>query len=278
MQGERWGYEMGAVERESDPRGVTVKYGAWFQVHRARLGPCVVGLFLLSRTISFTVGCGPATGAQGGKCNDNGCNTYCDPGLQCDNTSNTCVADSTQGGPSTPPVGCEELLDDACGANVGYRCYGGSVPKGTCTANSADSGATTYCCAPQCQVVDNDPACSSPATTYWCDDPLTPESVDAAATTCLQFPPAYRAHTYCCAPGDTCFAGPTDLMVPCAGPSAPVFCTGEAMPPSWQGCSTAAFDAGPGLQSFCCADGADGGDADVASATDADSAIPSSTP
>src|SRR5579872_4137023 len=78
----------------------------------------VLALLLVPRAVTFMVGCGPPDGAAGGKCRYDGCNAYCDRGLACDLSTNTCgggqpsASDSGYGPVSSQ---CTELLiDDAC--------------------------------------------------------------------------------------------------------------------------------------------------------------------
>jgi hypothetical protein len=222
------------------------------------VGRALLAVLLASRTVTWTVGCNnpPPPGSQGGKCEDNGCNTYCNDGLTCDNSTNTCVG--APAASTTPPApGCDEWETDACGSQVPYRCVGGALPDRACVLQSTEPGSALYCCTPRCHPDPNANwlGCASPATDYWCDDPLVPDAGDASYL-CLQYPPSYKSHYYCCAPPDTCFAVPEEsLLSACASPADQLFCTGPAPTlPAGKSCTQVAYDGGAGVGAYCCVD------------------------
>jgi hypothetical protein len=233
--------------------------------NRLWLGRAFLALLLASRTVVWTLGCAPPDGSAGGNCSTNGCNTYCDSGLQCDNSANKCVAPPPLGPRGPPPTACNTIVSgDVCGGGVPYRCYGDATPDRMCDAQPTDdAGYTVFCCAPACVAQNaSSSVCASPAIAYVCDDPLTPASTDASIS-CLQFPPATEWHAYCCAPPNTCFARVTgwsqtfDALCP---PSTEAyFCTGSADAlPLGKACAAFALDGGfTGVQGYCCGDSSD---------------------
>jgi hypothetical protein len=251
----------------NEPSRVPPRHRAWTGCHRLWPGRAFIGLLLASRTVTWTVGCAPPDGSDGGKCLDNGCNTYCDDGLQCDNGTNTCVAPPPPGPPAPPPAICNAVSYGApCGNDVPFSCYGDASPNRACNAEPTDdAGYTLFCCAPECTAQDPArTACGSPAIAYRCDDPLTPESADAASS-CLQFGPSYQSHYFCCAPPNTCFARVTGWSQTfdslCSPSMNAYFCTGSADAlPAGETCAAFALDGGfSGVQGYCCAESSDAG-------------------
>jgi hypothetical protein len=244
--------------------------------HRLWPGRAILFAILLSRGVSWTVAChqDPDPGTLGGKCEDNGCNTYCNSGLHCDNESDTCVSGDpgylyespTVSGPSVS--GCLESSYSApssnpCASGTHYECEGDASPSGSCTmASESDSGTTEYCCAPTCTPWSGVfVLCRAPGAEYACDDPLTPP-VDAS-TRCFTPGPVTGGHLYCCAPDDVCFPGSNlDDLLGCPTFSGQVYCTGSAAPNSSTACVVATEDAGQGIRGYCCEPPADA-DVDV---------------
>jgi hypothetical protein len=261
-----------SVVRSRDPSDgpsyVTRRHTASLRSHREVLGRATVAVFLLSRTLVFSAGCGPSAGEQGGKCKDNGCNLSCNEGLMCDNATNTCV-ESPQD-EAAPLSECNYRDDDGCAApSIAYACQNDATPAGMCTQGATDwAGNTKYCCAAECNVATMPQlACSSPAVTFWCDNPLTPRDRDASLS-CLDFDPGEHWSGQCCAPTGTCFAESFRLMLPCAAYDQQYFCTGStAIALPGKVCTEAPTDAGAGIRGFCCIDSEPG---DAASATDSD--------
>jgi hypothetical protein len=239
------------------------------------IGGAIVTLLVLSRVVAFSIGCGPKAGEQGGKCLDNGCNTYCSNGSNCDNATDTCGQASDEPTP-TPVAECNYLETDACGAaSITYTCQNGATPTGSCEAGAIDwAGDVTYCCTPTCQTVPvEQQECSAPAVTYWCDNPLDPRAADASIS-CLNFSPAEHGAGFCCAPPGTCFNEPFRPVLACAGAGDQYFCTGGATAsPPGRTCTEVPTDGGAGIRAFCCV-GPDAGDAsggELADAGDANS-------
>jgi hypothetical protein len=175
----------------------------WIRRHTSRGGAFIAAL-LAARIFAF--GCGPADGSQGGKCKDSGCHTYCDGNLVCDNQTNTCVYSVPDfSGPSQPVSECFESEADerwqGCAGQVPWSCTGSASLARACNLVSGeDAGERMYCCAPEC-TVDQRGACDA-GTPVWCDDPLTPEDVDAGAVCVALGPSSFRAHAYCCGGGE----------------------------------------------------------------------------
>jgi hypothetical protein len=224
----------------------------WLRRYTSRRWSAVVTLLVGARV--FAIGCGPGPGEKGGKCKDDGCsNPYCDNHLRCDYPSNKCVDDTySPSGACGPTPECHPIASiPDCASDIAWRCTGGESPTGTCNRVSTDdAGGDVYCCEPQCWAGF---ACAAPASSYRCEDPLSPEDGDAGLA-CLRFLPDFPTHTYCCAPADTCFQGPSgDLVLPCASSSEQYFCSGAAAPSSADiDCVAVPNDAGSALKGYCC--------------------------
>jgi hypothetical protein len=261
----------------SAPPNVAGGHRTLHRSNRVTIGGAIVALLVLSRVVAFSVGCGPKDGEQGGKCLDNGCNTYCSNGSNCDNATDTCGQGSDEPTPA-PVVECSKLENDACGASsVPYTCQNGATPTGSCEAGATDwAGSVTYCCAPACQTASvGQQACSGPAVTYWCDNPLDPQEDDGPSS-CVDLFTAEHSSGYCCAPAGTCFGDSFNLVLPCAGSGDQYFCTGGATAsPPGRTCTEVPADGGAGIRAFCCA-GPDAGDASEGGLTDAGDAGPTS--
>ena len=224
-----------------------------------------LGFILGAKT--FALGCGPAAGERGGKCKDDGCHTYCENDSVCDNSTSTCVASVPSVGFVPPPPECHTVSNRACPAEVAWSCSAGAVPKRTCTlASEDDAGGSIHCCAPQCEVgtARAGEDCAGGSWAY-CDDPLSPEGIDAGLLCITVSATSWDTHSYCCAPTDTCFAMPSgDAILPCEATSQPYFCSGDASPsPASLRCAAAQNDAGSALHGYCCeeVDGGSDGDA-----------------
>ncbi len=234
---------------------------------RDRLPRTVVVLALVAWPLTLDFGCAPKAGEEGGKCQDNGCNTYCNHDLVC--TGGTCAPRPAAGNdaPSSCAMTSSEADAQRCAGDVAWSCRGGASPTGTCKALAPDdAGVALYCCAPACTPTPLPPAfspCGPPSSVYSCDDPLSPEGLDSGLA-CVRFPPSFRAHTYCCAQEESCFQVPGTSLLPCASPSEQYFCRGAAPPTSVldRDCVPVPYDGGSSLQGYCCAArdaGADGG-------------------
>lgn len=247
----------------SEPLRVPPRHRAWTRCYRLWSGRAFLLLLLASRTVVWTVGCAPAAGSEGGQCiSSDGCSSgYCNDNLQCDTRTNTCFAPPPPGPPGPPPSVCSAVSYGApCDNAASFSCYGDASPNRACDAQPTDdAGYTLFCCAPTCVVQTSLFACASPALTYACDDPLTPESVDASPS-CLSFPPSSESHLYCCAPPNTCFAALNGFNLNlCSYPANAYFCTGSAGAlPVGKTCAPFALDGGfSGVQGYCCAESAD---------------------
>ncbi|MEO8876140.1 MAG: hypothetical protein ABI461_11175 [Polyangiaceae bacterium] len=203
-------------------------------------------------------GCSTPDGSQGGRCKQGCNNNYCDDG-ECDNTTNTCVSSL---GPQTPPTGCNfNGADSRCASGqIGYQCLGGSTPAlggsdvpGCTYASQIDSsGNALYCCTPSCEERAT-PRCGASSSTSICSGPATPED-GHPSTTCIALFGYWGITEYCCAPADTCFAGPPDVFLePECSPDKLTLCTGSATP-SQAGvtCAAIALDGGAGVSGYCC--------------------------
>jgi len=262
--------------------GVPGRHGSSPGVHRVSPGRLFLGGLLLLRTVAITSACGPSPGEAGGRCKDNGCNTYCDSGSVCDNSTNTCVA----GAPVTssglaPPICTFAPSSPTCAAGQSsYTCPAGAnlweVRNDKCAQTVVDKeGVATYCCPrpPPC-VADTQSQCASPAVSYTCIDPATPgdggltlpgdsgpvpDAETDASLGCVVLGPGSGGHDYCCASGDTCFAGPAGYFaLLCASMADQLFCLGSAKPPA--GCVPGPLEyGGTGVRGYCC--DADAGDA-----------------
>ena len=166
----------------------------------------VLALVLVPRAVTFMVGCGPPDGAAGGKCRYDGCNAYCDSGLACDLSTNTCgggQAPASDSDASYGPVGSqctEHLIDDACASGYGFSCTGSASLGSACDPGPVDdSGLAEYCCAPTCTRWAPWASCPAPSVSYLCTGRLTPEDFDSSIS-CPDASPG--ANGYCCPPQD----------------------------------------------------------------------------
>jgi hypothetical protein len=241
------------------------------------MGGAIVTVLVLSRVVAFSIGCGPKAGEQGGKCLDNGCNTYCSNGSPCDNATDTCGQASEEPTPAPVPE-CNYLETDACGASsIAYTCQNGATPTQSCEAGAIDlAGNVTYCCAPTCRTAPMvHPVCSAPAVTYVCDNPLDPQG--DALSSCLNIYATDHTGEYCCAPTGICFSVPFSVLPPCAGSGDEYVCTGGATAsPPGSTCTEVPIDGGTGIRAFCCAgpDAGDASDGALADAGNADAGAP----
>ena len=176
-----------------------------------RLGRAFLLLLLASRTVVWTVGCAPAAGSEGGQCiSSDGCSSgYCnEDGLQCDNRTNTCFAPPPPGPPGAPTISMQRrllrhALRQRCSVQLLRRCEPESRVR-----RSADRRRGVHAVLLRTDVQWFKLQClpvRESRSAYACDDPLTPESVDASPS-CLSFPPSSESRLYCCAPPNTCFA------------------------------------------------------------------------
>jgi len=234
-----------------DRRSVTERHEPSSNGNRQWFGRVFVALVLFA-------GCSTPDGSQGGRCKQGCNNNYCDSGLECDNTTNTCVSSI---GPQTPPTGCNfNGADSRCGTSqIGYDCENGSTPSLSgydvpgCTKGSADTDETTlYCCTPSCEE-RLPPRCGAPSATSICSGTATPDDGDAS-TSCVALLGYWGFTEYCCAPADTCFTGPSDVSLESeCSPDELTLCTGSAAPSQPGGtCSAIALDAGTGVTGYCC--------------------------
>jgi hypothetical protein len=215
-------------------------------------GKALVSVMLLLRTVALG-GCGPKKGTLGGECDDNGCNAYCEDGSRCDNSSNTCVADTTRSAPSGPPTGCNfNGTDSRCSAGqTAYQCLGGTTPgsetsvPGCAYVSMLDSENALYCCTPTCTLRESQ-WCERSAT-YICSGSALPQDVDPSAA-CVVRTSYWGFAEYCCAAPNTCFVW-RDLQSDCTRDEELRLCAGVA--PAAETCQASASDAG-GLRAYCC--------------------------
>jgi hypothetical protein len=113
-------------------------------------GRTLLALILLSRTVTFTAGCTPDPGTEGGSCKGDACHGYCDDGLTCGNDDKCHPA---QAPPSSSGAACWTDESSACGdAAAEYVCNGGATPAqtlalSTCAPSlSYGGGLSTFCC------------------------------------------------------------------------------------------------------------------------------------
>jgi len=125
-------------------------------IHRVSPGK-LFGLIFFVHAMKLATGCssGPADGASGGKCKDDGCHTYCDDG-PCDNATGTCDGTSGynggggSGGSSSSGSNqycvAEPWSDcDADAGEVEMYCVG-EQPPGAC--RMVGNNDMLFCCAP----------------------------------------------------------------------------------------------------------------------------------
>jgi hypothetical protein len=260
---------MARVSLLDSSRSVTPVHRSSSRSHGRRVASALLFLLILSRVVEFTSGCGPKAGTQGGKCNDNGCNTYCDDGLQCDNASNTCV--SGGGDVGLAPQNCTTLLDSFdCAPGLLETCIEGTTPdpvwNGACTlGKKGDTGDAVFCCdttKPFCLSVGSD--CPSPSAGYYCHDlPAPPLS---AGTQCAFDFANDAGVALCCASEDTCFAGSASAAaMDCAVNETEIFCTGPSASPFSPECRPVTSRSGSfanAAQGYCCPGGGDAGTVD----------------
>ena len=239
----------------------------WLARHTSYRLSAIAFLGLILGAKTFALGCGPAAGEPGGKCKDDGCHTYCENGAQCDNATSTCVSSEPSVGYVPPPPECHTVSNRACPGAVDWSCSAGAAPERMCTlASDDDAGARIYCCAPQCEIraAESGEECAGGSSAY-CDDPLSPESVDAGLTCLAITATTWDTHSYCCATADTCFAlSNDDAKLACESASQPYFCSGDASPSTASlRCTPAQDDAGSALHGYCCQEVDAGSDGDA---------------
>ena len=215
----------------------------------------IVMLLPLSKVVSFTVGCGPSQGSEGGSCYPaQSCHQdpSCDYGLVCTN-DDTCVRTTP---PPPPPGPCSDQLPSTrCAADeLAQWCPAGTdspIPASCKLRDGNDDGGTLFCCAPcwgafgVCGDADAVIRCNAPHTPSERDPSLSCARVNIWETAGLS--------DYCCAASEMCFS----IVDPDCAPDAQAHayaCSGDAAPADAQGACTAADAAGH----YCCAQ-ADGG-------------------
>ena len=228
--------------------------------HSVRVGRRLLALLLLARTVAVTAGCAPATGSLGGKCHDNGCNTYCDDGLECDNHSDTCVGSPATINSDPPPcASTDSALCPGVAGTQAWICQGEESPAPfgifDCAAEGPLRGETLFCCTPHpgCEPRTGT-ACESPSAAFLCTGSATPEW-DAGRSLCASYSLIDVFTGYCCISEGECFGALSGVQ--CPGAAAPYYCAGSATPAvgdSGVVCAPAeSVDGGDaGLRGYCC--------------------------
>lgn len=228
--------------------------------HSVRVGRRFLALLLVSRTVGFGVGCGPAAGSLGGECQDNGCNASCDGGLQCDNRNNTCIDPSAGSIPPSPPCSSTDttLCPGAAGTQA-YLCTSDASPDPwgfvDCAPKGPLKGETLFCCTPHpgCERTTGG-SCEGPSVGFLCTGSATPDW-DAGQSLCASYVAISVFTGYCCVSEGECFGAISGVQ--CAGFATPYYCAGSATPPVGDSgvlCTPVkANDGGDsGLMGYCC--------------------------
>ena len=192
----------------------------------------VLGVFVLPRIVSLSVGCGPQAGDEGGSCiksNDCKRDDYCNGSFVCDGS--TCRAPAPQP-PSTPlpPDACMTLLSAAsCSSGLEARCFHSAIPdpawNGACLAAATDTkGNTVFCCdtsKPMCweawgvgtltrpPTQANEPFSDCPGASFYCHDLAAPILPGTSIQCAGDLPDATGWASVCCVAGNACFENPS---------------------------------------------------------------------